>query len=74
MPTHYLNNLMKKARGMLTGRKPMSATRKKMKRAKKYMAKGPAGEQRDYPVTEKSPVGKLQAKSRRTQAMLDELD
>lgn len=34
MPSHYLNNLMKKARGYLAGRKPMSPTRKKMKRAK----------------------------------------
>lgn len=31
MPSHYLSNLMKKAKGLLSGRKPMSSTRKKKK-------------------------------------------
>ncbi len=70
-----LRELIAAGKRMLSGRKPMSATRKKLKRAKKmYQQKGPAGEQRGYRVSEKSPVGKIQARNRRTKQMLDELD
>jgi hypothetical protein len=63
MPLH---TILERARAMLSGRKPMG--RKKARR------RGPAGESRDYRVTKKSPVGKAQARSRRQQSMLDELD
>ena len=62
MPIH---TLLKKARAMLAGRKPMG---------QKKSRKGPAGESRNYRVTEKSPIGKAQARSRKTQNMLDQLD
>ena len=63
MPLH---KLFERARSMLAGRKPMGQKRKRKR--------GPAGESRDYRVTEKSPIGKAQARSRKTQSILDQLD
>ncbi len=68
MATSYFTKLMLKAQKALSGRKPMSSNRKKLRK------RGPAGESKDYRVTEKSPIGKAQARSRKTQSMLDQLD
>lgn len=68
-----IDKLVNRARSYLKGRKPMSGTRKKMKRAaKKYKAGGEAGEKRGYKVDRKSPIGKLQARNKRMKEMMDE--
>jgi len=53
----------------------MSTARKKVKKASSaWNQEGPAGEQRGYRVDEKSPVGKLQQRNKRTKEILDQLD
>ena len=59
--------LFDRAKALLAGRKPMGSARKKHK-------KGPAGEQRNYRVDERSPIGKAQARNRKVKNMLDQLD
>lgn len=71
MPSHYITNLMKRAKSLLPGRTKMSSTRKKKR---KFGQEGEGGEKRSYKVDEKSPVGKAQARNRKVKSMLDQLD
>ena len=67
--------LYDRAKSLLASRKPMSDARKKVKRAAGSVSKkGPAGEQRNYKVDRKSPIGKLQERNKRTKSILDQLD
>ena len=66
---------MDKAKGLLKDRKPMSSTRKNLKRAKKsFYQTGAGGESRNLPLNPKTAIGKQQESNRRKKQQMYEAD
>ncbi len=67
-------SILDRAKAMLRARKPMSSTRKKLKRAKTgFNQPGAGGEYRNLRANPDSGIGKLQEHNRRQKELLDQL-
>ena len=66
--------LVDRARAMLSSRRPMTATKKLRRAANRASQPGAAGEKRNVKLHKASPIGKLQARNKRTKDILDQLD
>jgi len=69
------DSIMNRAKQALHGRKVMSTTRKKMKRANEnYESEGEGGEYRNMKAKPKSDIGAMQKRNKSMKQQLDQLN